>query len=347
MRALVFKDFGAVEVVDVPKPQIQEPDDALVRVTTAAICGSDLHVLNGRIPGMTAGGTLGHEFVGVVEGVGSAVTRLHEGDRVVGSFLIPCGVCWYCKRGLFSRCPDQRVFGYGSFFGDVAGAQAEYVRVPKADLTLHPVHSHMTDEHAIFVGDIFTTGYECAVEARITAGDTVAVVGCGPVGLMTIIAAKEFGPSKIYAVDTVSQRLEMAQTFGAIPVDGTAVHAPTFIQDATDGRGADEVLECVGMVPALLDAIDMVRPGGRVSIIGVHSDPDLPMALNMTFVRAVDLKFCGTANVIGRWDDALEIIDSGRAHPDDIISHRMKLDDAVRGYELFDSREALKVVLTP
>ena len=347
MRALVFKDFGAVEVTDVPKPKLEEPGDALVRVTMSAICGSDLHVLHGRIPGMTPGGVLGHEFVGVVEQVSPEVTRYHEGDRVVGSFLIPCGECWFCGRGLFSRCPDQRVFGYGSFFGDVAGAQAEYVRVPKADLTLHSLHSHLTDEHALFVGDIFTTGYDCAVEAQIRQGDTVAVVGCGPVGLMSILAARSFGPEKIYAIDTVSQRLEMAQTFGAIPVDGTAVHAPSHIQDATDGRGADEVLECVGTVPALLDAIDIVRPGGRIAVIGAHSDPDLPFALNLTFVRAVDLKFCGTANIPGRWDDALEMIDSGRAHPDEIISHRMKLDDAARGYELFESREAMKVVLTP
>lgn len=347
MKALVFKDVGAVELDDVPKPGIEEPDDALVRVTMSAICGSDLHVLHGRIPGMTQGGTLGHEFVGIVEAAGSGVTAVHEGDRVVGSFLIPCGECWYCARGLFSRCPDQRVFGYGSFYGDVAGAQAEYVQVPKANLTLHRLHSHLTDEHAIFIGDIFTTGYDCAVEARIKPGDSVAVVGCGPVGLMAILAAKEFGPERIYAVDTVSQRLEMAQTFGAIPVDPNAVHPASFIQDATGGRGADEVLECVGLVQALLDAIDIVRPGGRISVIGAHADPDLPMALNLMFVRAVDLKFCGTANVIGRWDDALEIIDSGRAHPDDIISHRMKLDDAVRGYELFAAREAMKVVLTP
>ncbi len=347
MRALLFKDFGSVEMADVEKPSPRDPGDALVRITTSAICGSDLHVLHGRIPGMTPGGILGHEFVGVVEAAGSGVTRFHEGDRVVGSFLIPCGDCWFCGRGMFSRCPDQRVFGYGSFFGDVAGAQAEYVVAPNADLVLHAVHSHLSDEHAIFAGDIFTTGYDCAVEAQIHQGDIVAIVGCGPVGLMAILAARSFGPATIYAVDTVSQRLEMAQSFGAVPVDGTAVHAPSHIQDLTEGRGADEVLECVGTVPALLDAIDIVRPGGRISVIGAHSDPDLPFALNLTFVRAVDLKFCGTANIPGRWDDALAMIDSGRAHPDDIISHRMKLDEAPRGYELFESREALKVVLTP
>jgi threonine dehydrogenase-like Zn-dependent dehydrogenase len=347
MRALVFQDFGVVEMVDVPKPGIEEAGDALVRVTTTAICGSDLHVVHGRIPGMDPGGVLGHEFVGVVEAVDEGVRRFAEGDRVVGSFTIPCGTCWYCERRLFSRCPDQRVFGYGSFFGDVAGAQAEYVRVPNADLVLHAIDPSMSDEQALFVGDIFTTGYDCAGEARIEQGDVVTVVGCGPVGLMAILGARGFKPSTIYAVDTVSDRLEMAQHLGAIAVDAREVHAPSFVQDRTDGRGADAVLECVGLVPALLDSIDLARAGGRISVIGVHSDQELPLPLNTTFVKAIDLKFCGTANIIGRWDDAMAMVSSGVAHPDEIISHRLPLDDAVRGYELFARREALKVVLTP
>ena len=175
----------------------------------------------------------------------------------------------------------------------------------------------------------------------------VTVVGCGPVGLMAILASRRFEPSTIFAVDTVSQRLEVAQGLGAIPVDANDVHVPSFVQDHTGGRGADAVLECVGVVPALLDCIDIARAGGRISVIGVHSDQELVLPLNTTFVKAIDLKFCGTANIIGRWDDALAMIASGVAHPDAIISHRMKLEDAVLGYELFDRREALKVVLTP
>ena len=347
MRALVFKDFGSVELADVPRPGLESSSDALVRITTTAICGSDLHVLHGRIPGMTPGSVLGHEFIGVVEETGSELTRFKEGDRVLGSFMIPCGRCWFCHRGLFSRCPDVRVFGYGSFLGDVQGAQAEYVRVPNADLALHAIDSGLTDEQALFAGDIFTTGYECAVEAHIEKGDVVAVLGCGPVGLMAIQAARTFQPERIFAVDTVSQRLEMAQSFGAIPVDAAAVHPCSHIQDLTDGRGADSVLECVGLIPALLDSIDIVRAGGRISIIGVHSDPELELPLSLSFVRGIDLKFCGTANIVGRWDDALGLITEGRAHPDEIISHRMSLDDGVRGYDLFESREALKVVLRP
>ena len=347
MRALVFTDFGAIEIADVPKPGLEEPGDALVRVTRTAICGSDLHVVHGRIPGMTAGGVLGHEFVGVVEAVDGLVTRVREGDRVVGSFTIPCGSCWYCARRLFSRCPDQRVFGYGSFFGDVAGAQADYVRVPNADLVLHGIDNSMSDEQALFVGDIFTTGYDCASEARIEPGDVVTVLGCGPVGLMAILGSHRFEPSTIYAVDTVSQRLEMAQTLGAVPVDANDVHVPSFVQDRTGGRGADAVLECVGLVPALLNCLDIARAGGRISVIGVHSDQELALPLNITFIKAIDLKFCGTANIIGRWDDAMAMVSSGDAHPDAIISHRLRLEDAVLGYQLFERREALKVVLTP
>ncbi|MBV8528946.1 MAG: alcohol dehydrogenase catalytic domain-containing protein [Candidatus Dormibacteraeota bacterium] len=347
MRALVFKDFGSVELADVPKPVIEEPRDAVIRVTTTAICGSDLHLVNGRVPGMTPGSTLGHEFIGVVEETSADVTRFSPGDRVVGSFTIPCGTCWFCQRGLYSRCPDQRSFGGGSFVGDVQGAQAEYVRVPNADLTLHGVDPSLTDEQALFVGDIFTTGYECAGAARIEAGEVVAVIGCGPVGLMAIQAARTFEPRTIYAVDTVSQRLEMAQTFGAIPVDAAAVHVPSHIQDATGGRGADAVLECVGLVPALTDAIDIVRAGGRISVIGLHTDPDFDLPLQLCFIRGLDVKFNGLANINGKWDEALALITSGHAHPDQIISHRMRLDDAVMGYELFERKEALKVVLTP
>jgi threonine dehydrogenase-like Zn-dependent dehydrogenase len=347
MRALTFADIGRVEMADVPRPSVEEPGDALVRVTTTAICGSDLHVLNGRIPGMSAGSILGHEFVGVVDDCGPEVRSVKPGDRVLASFTIPCGACWFCDKRLFSRCPDQRVFGYGMFLGDVNGAQTEYVRVPNADLCLRVIDSSLSDEKALFAGDIFTTGYDCAVEARIEEGDVVVVQGCGPVGLMAVQAARTFNPSVIYAVDTVAQRLEMAQGFGAIPVDASAVHVPSHIQDHTEGRGADVLLECVGAIPALTGAIDVVRAGGRISVIGVYSEPEMEFPLNLTFVKAIDLKFCGTANIVGRWDDALALITSGAADPASIISHRLPLEDAVHGYDLFASREAMKVVLTP
>jgi threonine dehydrogenase-like Zn-dependent dehydrogenase len=347
MKAVVYKGDGKVSLEEVPKPSIAEPGDALVRITTTAICGSDLHVLHGRIPGMSAGKVLGHEFVGTVEDAGSAVRRFAPGDRALGSFTIPCGECWYCLRRLFSRCVDQRIFGYGAFFGDLDGAQAEYVRVPNADLALHAIDPQAEDEQVLFAGDIFTTGLEVAAEGRIEAGDTVVVLGCGPVGLMAVSAARTFRPERILAVDTVPSRLAIAEQMGAEPVDAARVDVPTFVGERTGDRGADVVLECVGAIAALDSALDSVRRGGRVSVIGVHSDPEWTVGLNIVFVKAVDIKFCGTANIVGRWDQALELIRDGTANPAAIISHRLPLADAVRGYELFESRQALKVVLTP
>ena len=347
MRAVTFQDVGQIRLDDVPKPEIQEPTDAILKVTTTAICGSDLHVLAGRIPGMMSGSVLGHEFIGVIESVGPGVKNFREGDRALASFMIPCGECWYCGRGMYNRCPDQRVFGYGVFLGDINGGQAEYVRIPCADNCLHAIDKSLSDEQALFAGDIFTTGYYCAAEAGIQEGDVVVVQGCGPVGLFAVQAARIYKPSVIYALDTVDQRLEMAEQFGAVPVNVRNVHAPTFVQDATGGRGADAVLECVGALPALSQAIDVVRPGGRISVIGVYSEPEYPLPMSLVFTKGIDLKMCGTANIVGEWDEVLKLTREGAIDPTAIISHRMKLDQAVEGYRIFEAHEALKVVLTP
>lgn len=347
MRAVTFQDVGSIALEDVPRPTIQDPTDVILKVTTTAICGSDLHVLAGRIPGMMPGGILGHEFMGIVEEIGPEVKRIREGDRALASFTIPCGTCWYCLKGMFNRCPDNRVFGYGLFLGDLNGGQTEYVRVPQADLGLHLIDPTLSDEMALFAGDIFSTGYDCAAEAHIQPGDVVVVQGCGPVGLFAVQAALTFSPGTVYAVDTVPSRLQMAQSFGAVPVNAREVHVATTIQDATGGRGADVVLECVGALPAFDQSIDTVRPGGTISVIGVYSEPEHPLPMSLIFTKGVTVKFCGTANVIGRWDTVLELTRSGKVDPSAIISHRMRLDEAVHGYELFESREALKVVLTP
>lgn len=347
MRALTFEDVGKVAIREMAEPRIEEPTDALLRVTMSAICGSDLHVFHGRVPGMRAGSVLGHEFIGVVEEAGSAVSRFGSADRTLASFMIPCGRCWYCSQRLFSRCLEGRVFGFGDRLGDLNGGQAEYVRVPNADLALHPVEPQLTDEQALFAGDIFTTGLECASEARIQSGDTAVVLGCGPVGLLAIQAAASFGPARIFAVDTISDRLFAAARFGAIAVDASSLDVAAHIREQTEGRGADCVLECVGAIPVLLSAIDIARPGGRISVIGVHSDREMNLPLGLVFRKALDLKFCGVANIVGGWDKALEMIRGGVVDPAAIISHRMSLSEAVKGYELFEKREALKVVLTP
>ena len=347
MRAVTFQDVGQIRVDDIPKPEIQEPTDAILKVTSTAICGSDLHVLHGRIPGMMPGSVLGHEFIGVIESVGSEVKNVREGDRTLASFMIPCGHCWFCGRGMFNRCPDQRVFGYGAFLGDINGGQAEYVRIPAADLCLHGIDGSLSDEQALFAGDIFTTGYYCAAEANIQEGDVVVVQGCGPVGLFAIQSARIYKPSVIYALDSVDQRLEMAEQFGAVPVNVRNVHAPSFVQDHTGGRGADQVLECVGALQALSQAIDVVRAGGTISVIGVYSEPEFELPMSLVFTKGIDLKMCGTANIVGKWDAVLDLTREGAIDPTAIISHRMKLDQAVEGYRIFEEREALKVVLTP
>jgi threonine dehydrogenase-like Zn-dependent dehydrogenase len=340
-------EVGKLEMRDVPRPTIQEPTDVLLKVTTTAICGSDLHVLEGRIPGMMSGGILGHEFIGIVEEAGPGVKNFKPGDRALASFLVPCGHCWYCDRRQFGQCQEAMVFGYGIFVGDLAGGQSEYVRVPNADLALHHVVDRLSDEQVLFAGDILATGFHVADIAGIKEGDSVAVVGCGPVGLMAIQAAMTFKPSKVFAIDSVDQRLELASGFGAEPIDMRQKNAVVTCQDMTEGRGVDVVLECVGATAALVPTIDMVRPGGTVAVIGVHSEQMAPLPLQLMFLKAVDLRFGGTANVPGRWDSVIQHIENGDMHPDSIISHRMKLEQAVEGYELFRSHEAMKVVLTP
>ncbi|MDQ6747385.1 MAG: alcohol dehydrogenase catalytic domain-containing protein [Candidatus Dormibacteraeota bacterium] len=347
MKAVSFVEVGKLEMREVARPSILEPTDVLLRVTTTAICGSDLHVLEGRIPGMMEGGILGHEFIGIVEEVGPGVKNFKPGDRALASFLVPCGRCWYCDRRQFGQCQEAKVFGYGIFVGDLAGGQAEYVRVPNADLALHHVNQKLSDEQALFAGDILATGFHVADIAGIKEGDSVAVVGCGPVGLMAIQAAQTFKPSRIFAIDSVDQRLELASGFGAEPIDMRQRNAVVTCQDMTEGRGVDVVLECVGAAAALVPTFDMVRPGGTISVIGVHSDRVAELPLQLMFLKAVDLRFGGTANVPARWDMVLEHIENGDMHPESIISHRMKLEQAIEGYELFRSHEAMKVVLTP
>jgi threonine dehydrogenase-like Zn-dependent dehydrogenase len=206
LRAVLFDDIGTVRVGDYPDPAIADPGDAIVRVTTAAICGSDLHLLHGRIPGMRPGSVIGHEFVGIVESTGEGVKRFKNGDRVVGSFLIACGACWFCAHGEYNNCDQLWVLGYGMFTGDLDGAQAEYVRVPVADLNLHEVDPGMTDEHAVFAGDILTTGVYICERAGVSPGDVVAIVGAGPVGLLTLMNVRAYEPERVYVVDTARFR---------------------------------------------------------------------------------------------------------------------------------------------
>ena len=345
MKALTFQAEGDVKVMDVPKPAVRTASEALVKVTLGAVCGSDLHILHGHTP-MNQGAVLGHEFVGVVEDVGPGVTRFKPGDRVVASFYTSCGHCALCRKGWFNQCVDKATFGHGEYFGGLGGGQAEFVVVPNADHSMELIPTGMSDEQAIFVGDILATGFFGAERAEIKPGDVVAVVGAGPVGLMATMCAQLFGPARVYVVDMVDARLEIAQGLGAIPIDASKMHPVEAIESHTGGIGADSSIECVGLMSAVDTAIHCVRGGGTISMVGVPSSvlgdfPYMRMWLKSLSFRA------GWCNVQAYMRPLLDLIAAGRLKPDAIISHRMKLDQAEEAYRMFEAREATKIVLTP
>jgi threonine dehydrogenase-like Zn-dependent dehydrogenase len=345
VRALTFQGKGEVRLIDVPKPAISGSGEALVKVTLGAVCGSDLHILRGHTP-MNQGAVLGHEFVGVVEEVGSEVKRFQPGDRVVASFFTSCGVCAFCRKGWFNQCVDKGTFGHGEYFGNLGGGQSEYVVVPLADHSMELIPHGMTDEQAIFVGDILATGFFGAERAEIKPGDAVAVIGAGPVGLMATMCAQLFGPARVFVVDMVDARLEIAMGLGGTPINAKHVNPVEAIREHTGGLGADASIECVGLLTAADTAIQSVRGGGTISMVGVPSAtigdfPYMRMWLKSLTFRA------GWCNVQAYMRPLLELIAAGRLKPDAIISHRMKLDQAEEAYRIFDAREATKIVLTP
>jgi threonine dehydrogenase-like Zn-dependent dehydrogenase len=345
MKALTYQGEGDVKVVDVPKPSVKDSGDALVKVTLGAVCGSDLHILHGHTP-MNTGAILGHEFVGVVEEVGSEVKRFKPGDRVVSSFFTSCGQCVLCRKGWFNQCTSKATFGHGEYFGGLGGGQSEYVVVPLAQHSMEPIPEGMTDEQAIFVGDILATGYFAAERAEIKPGDVVAVVGAGPVGLMATMCAQLFGPARTFVIDMVDSRLEVAQELGGIPINAKEVHPVEAIKAQTGGIGADSSIEAVGLLTAVDTAIQCVRGGGTISMVGVPSAvqgdfPYLHMWMKSLTFRA------GWCNVQAYMRPLLDLIAAGRLKPETIISHRMRLDDAEEAYRMFDAREATKIVLKP
>jgi threonine dehydrogenase-like Zn-dependent dehydrogenase len=346
MRAVVFEDVGRVGVTDIPDPEILDPRDAVIRVTAAAICGSDLHFYGGKAP-MSPGDGIGHEGVGVVEVVGEDVERFAAGDRVVVSFDIACGRCWFCGHGQTSLCEDFRNLGAGPFGGGLGGAQAERIRVPSADVNLLPVPEGMEDERALFVGDILTTGYYGAAIAGIRPGDKVAVVGAGPVGFFCLQAAKLHGAGEVLALDIEPDRLAIAERVGAIPINVRERNGQMAVCDRTGGRGADVVIEAVGSASAYEGALEVVRPGGTISVVGMYVTEQVTVPLGLYWSRALDIKFAGICPVHAWWDEAMAAVESGRIDPLLIISHRLPLEEASKGYELFARREATKVVLLP
>jgi 2-desacetyl-2-hydroxyethyl bacteriochlorophyllide A dehydrogenase len=346
VRAVVFAEVGRVRVADVPDPVIEEPGDAVVRVTLAAICGSDLHFLHGKAP-VEPGEGLGHEAVGVVEAVGSGVARFRPGDRVVVAFNIACGACWFCRQGQTQLCEDFRNLGAGEFGGALPGAQAERVRIPGADVNLLGIPDGVDDEHALFVGDILTSGVYAAALGDVGEGDVVAVVGAGPVGYFCAQAARARGAARVFALDLDPTRLERAAAAGVEPVNVTERHPVSVLAEATQGRGADVVIEAVGRPDAFETAVDVVRRGGRVVVLGVYAGETVELQLGVYWARAIQLRFAGITPVHAWWDRAMAEVAEGRIDPTSIISHRLPLADAAEGYGLFDRREATKVLLVP
>jgi threonine dehydrogenase-like Zn-dependent dehydrogenase len=346
VRAVVCLGVGDVRVVDVPDPSIEKPNDAIVRVTRTAICGSDLHFFHGKTP-IEPGDVIGHEAVGVVEAVGPAVEAFEPGDRVVVAFNVACGRCWFCHRGETQLCDDFRNLGAGAFGGSLAGAQATHVRVPAADVNLLAIPDGIGDERALFVGDILTTGLYAGSIAAIEPDDTVAVVGCGPVGFFCIQAARVFGAGRVFGIDLEPGRLQLAASVGAVPVNARERHPASALAEATDGRGADVVLEVVGTPSAFESAVGVVRRGGRVVVVGVYAGESVEIQLGVYWARALSLRFSGVCPVHAWWARAMEAVVSGAIDPAPLISHRLPLEEAPQGYALFDRREATKVVLVP
>lgn len=344
MRAVTFQAPGEVRVDEKPDPELRAADDALVRVEASGICGSDLHIFHGRVP-VEKGFTIGHEFVGTVVEAGADVERVAIGDRVLGCFHTACATCAACLRGDYHRCEHGQTFGHGSHLGDLQGAQAELLLVPRANLTLRRVPEGMSDEVALFAGDVMGTGFHAVVHAGMRPGDTVAVLGLGPVGLCAVQAALAGGATKVFAVDSVEQRLAMAADFGATPVHLTEEEPKRAVRTATGGRGVDVVVDAVGDPGPLAMAVSLARDAGTVSGIGAYAGKG-EVPLGLAWLKGLNLRL-GLANVIAHVDRVLALIEAGKLDPSPLVTHRMGLDEAEEAYALYDKREALKIVLTP
>ena len=387
MKALTYQGAKNVRVENVPDPALVVADDLLLRVTATAICGSDLHIFRGKIPGMKDGDILGHEFMGIVEEVGSDVTSIKPGDRVVVPFVIACGQCFHCLLNEYAACettntgdgtalnaksikPPAALFGYSHLFGGIPGGQAEFVRVPKANVGPLVIPDGLADEQVLFLSDILPTGYQAAVNGGIKPGSTVAIFGAGPVGYMAAACARMLGAETIFMIDHNAYRLAFAKlAYGVIPInfDDDEDPAATII-GATGGRGVDTSIEAVGFEAkgsitetvltnlklegssgkALRQCIAATRRGGIVSVPGVYAGFIHGFLFGDAFDKGLTFKM-GQTHVQKFMPELLEAIGEGRLAPEIIISHRMTLDEAARGYDMFNDREdeCRKVVLTP
>ena len=345
MKALVYHGPGERRWETVPDAALEEPTDVVVRIDSSTICGTDLHILKGDVPEVTPGTVLGHEAVGTVVEAGAAVTTVAEGDRVLVSCITACGRCRFCKEGHYGLCTG----GGGWIFGHlIDGLQAEYARVPFADTSVYKIPEGLTDEQVLFLADILPTAYEVGVlNGGVTPGDTVAIVGAGPIGLATIMTAKLFTPARIVAIDLADARLGKALDFGAdVVVNNGSEDAPARIAELTGGLGVDVAVEAVG-VPATFElCTDIVRPGGSVANVGVHGHP-ATLHLETLWIKDVTIKTgLVDTNTTPR---LLELIAAGRLDPTPFATHRFELADTMEAYDVFAdaaTTNALKVVLS-
>lgn len=348
MKGLTFHGKQTLKHETVDDPTIESPGDVIVKVELAGICGSDLHPYLEREKGLDHGTVMGHEHVGEVVAVGGEVSNLAVGDKVFAPFTTNCGDCFYCRRGLTCRCPSGQLFGWIENGVGLHGAQAELVRVPLADSSLMVVPEGVLPEEALLLGDILSTGFFCAERAGVEPEGTYAVVGCGPVGQMTITAAKELGAERLYALDMIPDRLAFAERFGATPIHVLNEDPVEIIMDATDGRGADAVMEVVGNGAAVRTALGILRPGGVLSSIGVNTEEHIAISP----VEAYDMNITfrsGRCPARYYMEKLVPMVQAKKHDVAAIFTHRMPLSEGVDAYELFNSRlfGCMKVVLEP
>lgn len=389
MKALVYHGAGKVTTDHVPDPVIEDTKDAIIKVTLTAICGSDLHLYDGYNPTMKDGDILGHEFMGEVVETGKEVKNLDAGQRIVVPFAISCGYCFFCKNNLYSLCDNTNpnhemmeklygssgagLFGYSHLYGGYDGGQAQYVRIPFADVNHIKIPPGIPDEKVLFLGDIFPTGYMAAENACLKGGETVAIWGAGPVGLMTVKCVKMLGARRVIVIDRIPERLALAATLGAEILNyEEEEHLMEKLKSMTDNRGPDAAIDAVGMEAhgegiagiydkvkqtvrlqtdrptALRQAIQACRKGGCVSIPGVYSGIIDKFNIGVAFAKGLTLKM-GQTHVHKYMDMLLDKIENDEFDPSFIISHRLTLDEGPRAYELFRDKKdkCIKVVMKP
>jgi alcohol dehydrogenase len=345
MRAIVYESPGSVALRDIPSPEIMYPGDALVRVSLAGICGTDLHVVAGDFAGIAPGAVVGHEFVGEIIAAGPTVTRLQIGDKVMASDFTACGHCRWCDRGDHWECSDRAFFGTGSSFGpSLSGAQAEIVRVPHADTTLGLVPRGCSDEAAILIGDNLATGWAAVERGALLPGETVAVIGGGAVGQLTSLSAQAAGAGAVIVIEPSETRRAFARANGALDV--TPENARDLVTRLTDGDGVDIVIEAVGNPGALNDAFDLVRKRGRIISVGAHATDTWPLPLAKSFVNELTVGFA-IGDSIRLRPRLLALITTGALDPTVIVDRRIGFSAAAEAYRDLKAQKIMKAVIDP